>query len=136
MIHYHMQIPLADVRRRDFLAQAEAARLSRQARLGRQRTGMPGASHWSFRWLRSMLRPGRDGVWRRPSAADGGNSVALLRDGSAVLVRPVRPADAPLLADAFTRLSLKSRQLRFLTAKCGRVPHFARFGSRVRDTPE
>jgi GNAT superfamily N-acetyltransferase len=42
---------------------------------------------------------------------------ATLRDGSAVLIRPVRPADAALLADGFTRLSPESRRLRFLTAK-------------------
>jgi GNAT superfamily N-acetyltransferase len=34
-----------------------------------------------------------------------------------VLVRPIQPADAPLLADGFARLSLKSRQQRFLTPK-------------------
>ncbi|MEP7192518.1 MAG: GNAT family N-acetyltransferase [Actinomycetota bacterium] len=42
---------------------------------------------------------------------------AVLRDGSAVLIREVRAGDAPLLADGFTRLSSKSRQLRFLTGK-------------------
>ena len=40
-----------------------------------------------------------------------------LRDGSTVLIRPVSPADAGLLADGFTRLSPESRRLRFLTAK-------------------
>jgi RimJ/RimL family protein N-acetyltransferase len=34
-----------------------------------------------------------------------------------VLIRPVRPVDAPLLADGFARLSARSRQLRFLTQK-------------------
>jgi RimJ/RimL family protein N-acetyltransferase len=41
----------------------------------------------------------------------------VLRDGSKVLIRPVLRADAPLLADGFTRLSARSRQMRFLTAK-------------------
>jgi RimJ/RimL family protein N-acetyltransferase len=41
----------------------------------------------------------------------------VLRDGSAVLIRPVRSTDAPLLADGFARLSPRSRQLRFLTRK-------------------
>ena len=41
----------------------------------------------------------------------------VLRDGSTVLIRPVRPVDAPLLADGFARLSARSRQLRFLTQK-------------------
>jgi RimJ/RimL family protein N-acetyltransferase len=41
----------------------------------------------------------------------------VLRDGSVVLIRPVRPADAELLAEGFERLSPESRRLRFLTAK-------------------
>ena len=41
----------------------------------------------------------------------------MLRDGSAVLIRPVRRADARLLADGFARLSARSRRLRFLSPK-------------------
>ena len=41
----------------------------------------------------------------------------MLRDGSTVLIRPVRPVDAQLLADGFARLSARSRRLRFLTPK-------------------
>jgi RimJ/RimL family protein N-acetyltransferase len=41
----------------------------------------------------------------------------VLRDGSKVLIRQVRPADAPLLADGFARLSDKSRRMRFLARK-------------------
>ncbi len=41
----------------------------------------------------------------------------VLPDGSAVLTRPVRADDAPLLADGFSRLSAESRRLRFLTGK-------------------
>ena len=41
----------------------------------------------------------------------------MLRDGSHVLIRPVRSTDAPLLADGFTRLSATSRWMRFLTPK-------------------
>jgi RimJ/RimL family protein N-acetyltransferase len=53
---------------------------------------------------------------RRPQpAADG--TPAVLRDGSTVLIRPVRDTDAPLLADGFARLSARSRQLRFLGPK-------------------
>ena len=44
-------------------------------------------------------------------------SPAVLRDGSAVLIRPVRSTDARLLADGFARLSARSRQLRFLGPK-------------------
>ncbi|HEX9611715.1 MAG TPA: GNAT family N-acetyltransferase [Gemmatimonadales bacterium] len=40
--------------------------------------------------------------------------VASLRDGTPVLVRPVRPADAPLLREGFERLSDLSRYRRFL----------------------
>jgi GNAT superfamily N-acetyltransferase len=45
------------------------------------------------------------------------DQMAGLRDGSQVVIRRVTPADAPLLADAFQRLSRESRELRFLTAK-------------------
>jgi len=41
----------------------------------------------------------------------------VLRDGSEVLIRQVRSADAPLLADGFARLSAASRQMRFLGVK-------------------
>ena len=41
----------------------------------------------------------------------------VLRDGAEVLIRPVRPGDAELLAEGFERLSPESRRLRFLTAK-------------------
>ena len=40
-----------------------------------------------------------------------------LRDGSAVLIRPVRPADDGLLAEGFARLSDRSRRMRFLGPK-------------------
>jgi RimJ/RimL family protein N-acetyltransferase len=42
---------------------------------------------------------------------------ATLRDGSTVLIRQVRGTDAPLLADGFARLSIRSRQMRFLGPK-------------------
>src|SRR5262249_1697074 len=41
----------------------------------------------------------------------------LLRDGSRVLVRPIRSTDRSLVADGFARLSARSRRMRFLTAK-------------------
>jgi RimJ/RimL family protein N-acetyltransferase len=41
----------------------------------------------------------------------------VLRDGSTVLIRPVRSMDAPLLADGFARLSPQSRWMRFLGTK-------------------
>src|ERR1700749_1678608 len=51
-----------------------------------------------------------------PRPATDGTPVTL-RDGSTVLIRPVRGTDAPLLADGFARLSARSRQMRFLTIK-------------------
>jgi RimJ/RimL family protein N-acetyltransferase len=40
-----------------------------------------------------------------------------LRDGSELVISPLTPADAPLLVDAFERLSEESRRLRFLGPK-------------------
>ena len=63
------------------------------------------------------LRPGRGRLpGHRPRAAVTGGPVAL-RDGSEVLIRQVQPADAPLLADGFARLSDQSRRMRFLARK-------------------
>jgi GNAT superfamily N-acetyltransferase len=41
----------------------------------------------------------------------------LLRDGSMVVIRQVDCGDAPLLADGFARLSVRSRQSRFMRDK-------------------
>jgi len=77
--------------------------------------------------LADWLRPGRrDGQPRETGArsgqagegaraADGRNVV--LRDGSRVLVRPVRSTDALLIAEGFARLSEQSRRMRFLGKK-------------------
>jgi len=69
---------------------------------------------------RRELRPdGQAGRWPwpgRPRNPVSGRP-AVLRDGSEVLIRPIRGADAPLLADGFARLSLRSRQMRFLAPK-------------------
>jgi EmrB/QacA subfamily drug resistance transporter len=50
-----------------------------------------------------------------PAAVTAGT--VALRDGSEVVIRQVRSADAPLLADGFARLSPESRRLRFLRRK-------------------
>ena len=50
-----------------------------------------------------------------------------LRDGSAVLIRQVHSADAPLLADGFARLSPESRRLRFLRRKNELTPAELRY---------
>jgi RimJ/RimL family protein N-acetyltransferase len=52
----------------------------------------------------------------RPRPAAGETPTAL-HDGSTVLIRQVRGADAPLLADGFARLSARSRRMRFLGSK-------------------
>jgi RimJ/RimL family protein N-acetyltransferase len=58
---------------------------------------------------------GSAGVRRLIRAPEG--RLVVLRDGSVVLIRQVRSADAPLLADGFARLSAASRQMRFLGVK-------------------
>ena len=68
-------------------------------------------------WIPNGLRPDLGRLpGHRPRPAVKRRPVAL-RDGSKVLIRQVQPADAPLLADGFARLSLKSRYMRFLTGK-------------------
>src|SRR5262245_10704838 len=66
---------------------------------------------------RTMIVPAA-AAGRRPTTVRMGKPV-VLRDGSAVLIRPVRATDAPLLADGFARLSTASRQMRFLGVKKG-----------------
>jgi hypothetical protein len=114
MISYHIYLAVMQAHRQ---SQMDAARRAEQARLHRLRAGtsdarrsFPGrlASRLGPYWSRvsgHRLRPGAKG---RP---------VVLRDGSPVLIRPVRGTDAPLLADGFTRLSARSRQMRFLTRK-------------------
>jgi GNAT superfamily N-acetyltransferase len=54
-----------------------------------------------------------------------------LRDGSVVVIRPVQPGDAPLLAEGFTRLSMESRQLRFLIGKSSLSPAELRYFTEI-----
>ena len=89
MIHPDIYGSLARERTRTLLAEAEAARRSRPSR---RPLGQP------------LPRPSEG----RP---------VRLRDGSAVLIRPVRPEDAGLLEDGFARLSDRSWRLRFLGPK-------------------
>ncbi len=49
--------------------------------------------------------------------ASHSGDAARLRDGAEVVIGPLRADDAPLLADAFGRLSEESRRLRFLGPK-------------------
>jgi len=117
MLSPYIHAALAHERHQEFLAQAKTSRRGRQARLHRRQAGTPGAHRSPVRWRPAWLQPGPSrllGHW--PRSAVTGRPV-VLRDGSTVLIRPVRPVDAPLLADGFARLSARSRQLRFLTPK-------------------
>jgi len=95
MFNHHVHTALARERASDLLAKARAVRRARPARPYRQ-ADVP--------------------VVPRPRPATEGTP-AVLRDGSTVLIRQVRAADAPLLADGFARLSARSRQMRFLGPK-------------------
>ena len=86
-----------------------------QARFHRQQTATSAARRSPLHWIPAWLRPDRLLDHRPPPTARG--KTVVLRDGSAVLIRQVHSADAPLLADGFTRLSAQSRQMRFLTRK-------------------
>ena len=103
MINHHIHMALAHERVSTFLAEAQAGRRARQARPARPRAARPQAAS------PQVASP------RPQPVADG--TPAVLRDGSEVLIRPVRGSDAPLLADGFARLSARSRQMRFLTTK-------------------
>jgi RimJ/RimL family protein N-acetyltransferase len=111
VFNYHIQAALASERRKTLLAEAEAARRARDARSHRKRMGISTARNPPLRWRAGRLV--RRISWRH--VANG--KPAVLRDGSEVLIRQVRGADAPLLADGFTRLSATSRQMRFLGPK-------------------
>ena len=117
MINHHIHAALAHERASSFLAEAQADRQAKQARANRSRAGTSTGSRTPLGLLARWLRPG----WRslpaqRPRPVAEGTP-AVLRDGSEVLIRPVRGSDAPLLADGFARLSARSRQMRFLTTK-------------------
>ena len=86
MINYHIQAALAAERRRDLLAEAEAARRAKQARPHRQRPGMPAARR------RPIHKAGRLAVARLAvrAAIRGEGQANSAADGSEVLIRPVR----------------------------------------------
>ena len=82
-----------------------------------------------LRRLAGWLRPGHDdqpgqteppGQARRPGERprpEAEVTPVILRDGSRVLIRPIRGTDASLLAEVFARLSDQSRRMRFLGKK-------------------
>ena len=110
MIHPDIHAALARERSATFLAEAEAARQARQAHQGRQPSVSFGARGFLPDWLAARRRARRS----RPATE---STQVVLPDGSRVLIRPVRSADAPLLADGFARLSDRSRRMRFLGPK-------------------
>ena len=142
MISHHIHAALARERQHTLLAEAEAARRARQARPRRPGAGAavarwPRLAWTARRWRPAWPRPAWSRLaWPRPGwgwlpglpprSASAGDRV-MLRDGSQVLIRPVRRTDAPLLADGFDRLSVRSRWMRFLTAKTELSPAELRY---------
>jgi RimJ/RimL family protein N-acetyltransferase len=100
MIHPDIQAALVRERSATLLAAAAAYRLGRQARAAATAT-----------------TASRTAASRTAASRTAGPGQVVLRDGAAVLIRPVRSTDAPLLADGFSRLSERSRRLRFLGRK-------------------
>jgi hypothetical protein len=117
MLSPYIHAALAHERHQALLARAETSRRARQARLHRLRDGKGTARSSPRRWRPAWLRPGPSRLFgHRPRSAAMSRPV-VLRDGSTVMIRPVRPVDARLLADGSARLSARSRRLRFLTPK-------------------
>ena len=117
MTHPDTLPALARERSGTFLAAAKTARQARQARRYREADRASGTRTTPLRRRPSWPQPGLS-LWpgrSRPLAAEG--TPVVLRDGSTVLIRPVRSTDAPLLADGFALLSPQSRQMRFLGTK-------------------
>jgi hypothetical protein len=96
------------------------------AALARERTRTFLAEAEMARRARPLRRPAEGRKVRR-------------RDGSAVLIRPVRPADGGLLADGFARLSDRSRRMRFLgpknTLSAAELRYFTDVGHRDHEAP-
>jgi RimJ/RimL family protein N-acetyltransferase len=67
--------------------------------------------------LDTLLARAQNARQARQARSVPGGGQAVLHDGSRVLIRQVRSADAPLLADGFGRLSARSRWMRFMMAK-------------------
>jgi RimJ/RimL family protein N-acetyltransferase len=130
MMNYYVYLALARGHSDALLREADAAGRAKQARLYRRRAGTSGGRRSPFRRLFRRARPAwaawaawatwaaRAGqaAWAGRAGRAAGRRV-VLRDGSKVVIRQVRSADAPLLADGFARLGPESRRLRFLRRK-------------------
>jgi len=100
---------------------AEAARHRPQARLGLPDT----RSALPRQGTRRRRRSQGDKPGHRPRLARG--TTVRLRDGSAVLIRPIQATDEPLVAGIFAGLSDTSRWMRFLAAKAALSPAELRY---------
>jgi RimJ/RimL family protein N-acetyltransferase len=129
MFGHHVQFALASERSKAFLAESDAARRVRQARSLRQ-TGAPAAGRSPLRLLADWL-PSASNHWRVGPGNPAKGRRTVLRDGSAVLIRPVHGGDAPLLADGFARLSARSRRMRFLAPKKELFPAELRYFTEI-----
>jgi GNAT superfamily N-acetyltransferase len=98
MLSDHVSAAVARERRRAFRAQAEAASQVKRARRERRLADLAARAEGQAGQVRAAKR-------------------VRLRDGSRVLIQPVLAADAGLLVDGFTRLSARSRHLRFHAPK-------------------
>jgi RimJ/RimL family protein N-acetyltransferase len=131
MINPNISAALAHERRRTLLAEAHAAHQAKQARLHRRQAGPPDVRRSLPPWIPYWLRPGWSRLLGGRSRPAARGRQTVLRDGSAVLIRPVQSADVPLLADGFTRLSAQSRHMRFLSAKKELSPKELRYFTEV-----
>src|SRR2546423_1865192 len=117
MMNYYVYLALARGHSDALLREAEAAGRAEQARLYRRRAGASGGRRSPLRRLRpawpAWAAWATWATWPGRAGRAAGRRV-VLRDGSKVVIRQVRSADAPLLADGFARLGPESRRLRFL----------------------
>jgi RimJ/RimL family protein N-acetyltransferase len=115
--HPYILAAVARERVASLLGEAEAAHRASQARSHRLRAGGSDPGRSLLGWICHRLRHCWSRVGGQRLRSEAKRGPVVLRDGSAVLIRPVRGTDAPLLADGFARLSARSRQMRFLTIK-------------------
>jgi RimJ/RimL family protein N-acetyltransferase len=115
--HPYILGAIARERVASLLEEAEAAHRASQARSHRLRAGGSDPGRSLLGWICHRLRHCWSRVGGQRMRSEAKRGPVVLRDGSAVLIRPVRGTDAPLLADGFARLSARSRQMRFLTPK-------------------
>jgi len=80
-----------------------------------------------------MSSPVRAGIEPNVRDVRGGTRVEqiVLRDGSELVIRPVQPDDAALVAEGFAGLSPQSRQHRFLSVKRELSPQELRYFTEV-----